>query len=285
MLLIGKTRSGKSTILKRYAERHPPEFGGTCDRRPVVYIDVPSKCTVKSLAETLLAKLGDPYPHKGSEPTMTERVVWYLKAQQTELLILDEFQHLIDRRSQRLQYDTANWVKQLLNRMGRPILLAGLPSAADVLAADDQLEGRCAGQFPLHPFDWDDQSDRRCFRGILKKFDEQLRDRGGFVNLSDLAYPETAFRIHQATGGLIGGVARLLTAAVRIAVPDGAPRVTPEILAQASSRLPGNDNVRPARSGQPPHGDSHGPRQTKQRAKARAAPRSERSPQSAGPPL
>lgn len=239
MLLIGLTRSGKSTILKRYTDRHPPSLDGERDRRPVVYIDVPSRCTVKSLAETLLARLGDRFPHKGSEPSMTERVLWYLQAQQTELLILDEFQHLIDRRSQRVHYDVANWVKQLLNRMQRPILLAGLPTAAHVLDADEQLEWRCAGNRLLNPFDWDDAKDRQRFRGVLKKFDEQLRDYGGISRLSDLAEPETAYRVHHATGGLIGGVARLLTASVRIAVPDGAARITPEILQQACLQLPG----------------------------------------------
>jgi hypothetical protein len=242
MLLIGQTRSGKSTILKRYTDRHPPSLDGDRDRRPVVYIDVPSRCTVKSLAETLLTRLGDRFPHKGSEPSMTERVLWYLQAQKTELLILDEFQHLIDRRSQRVHYDVANWVKQLLNRMQRPILLAGLPTAADVLDADRQLEWRCAGTRQLAPFDWDDANDRQRFRGVLKKFDEQLRDHGSIGRLSDLAEPETAYRIHQATGGLIGGVARLLTASVRIAVPEEAPRLSPDILQQASLRLPGADN-------------------------------------------
>jgi hypothetical protein len=161
LLLVGKTRSGKFTILKRYADRYPPEFGGACDRRPVVYIDIPSKCTIKSVAETLLSRLGDRYPHKGSLPNMTDRVLWYLEAQRCEMLILDEFQHLIDRRSQRVQYDVANWVKSLLNRTQRPILLAGLPSAADVLAADDQLAMRCTGVTPLHPFDWTHPDDRR----------------------------------------------------------------------------------------------------------------------------
>jgi hypothetical protein len=75
--------------------------------------EVPPGCNVRSLASAVLQSLGDPNPSHGSQPEMTIRV--HLAAEGMDLVIIDEFQRLIDEKNGKVKKDVANWLTGFLN--------------------------------------------------------------------------------------------------------------------------------------------------------------------------
>src|SRR3546814_6983095 len=104
-------------------------------------VECPAHATIKGLAETLLTALGDPKPWRGSQQEMTQRVLYGLRLRRVSLIVLDEFQHLSNQvRSNYAAYETADWLKSLLNANICPILLVGTEAAASVLRVNEQLQ-------------------------------------------------------------------------------------------------------------------------------------------------
>lgn len=233
LMLVGPRRSGKTTILQRYIARHPRQTDGDTDRRPVTYVEVPAKCRLKSVAEAVLQALGDLQPSKGTLPERTARILHLMEMQQVGMLIFDEFQHLIEPNSEKVDYDVADWIKSLVNASKLPILLSGKPSATRVLKANDQLCDRNQGVLRVAPFDWDNKVSRLEFRRILAEFEPKLRFSCDHL----LSSPEVAHRIYCAAEGLIGKVVRLFTTALLLAEEEGLKVISIGLLSLAFERL------------------------------------------------
>lgn len=234
LLITGESGSGKTASLRAHEQRYPVVHEPFRDRRPVLYVDTPARCSIKSLAEVIAVKLGIPKP-SGSVATLTERIAHHLKHQGVELLIIDEFHHLVDRKSQAVAFDVADWVKTLLNEGLVPIVLAGLPSAKKVLEYNEQLQRRSIGHIALQPFNWD--ADRAEFLSVLKALETVLPVP------CDLGDEATAFRIHSFSTGRIGYITQLLEVASLIALDEKAGVIDHSILARAIERLLGSSEA------------------------------------------
>ncbi len=213
ILICGDTGSGKTSLLRRFSlpfqERVTPE----ADILPVLQVVCPAKCTIKSLAETMLVQLGDPRPGLGTVPSLTRRVLTLLEGRGVEIVLLDEFQQLVDHRTERVAVEVSDWVKSLLNGGPCPIALVGMPGAERVLDANPQLARRCMARVGLTEFDPGSEQDRLEFRNILGRLEKVL----DLPQSSGLHRADLSLRIQVATGGLLGGVAALLSNALRLA--------------------------------------------------------------------
>ncbi|MHA7062888.1 TniB family NTP-binding protein [Azospirillum argentinense] len=234
MLLMGPTGAGKSHTVRRYEALHPMAEGDLgVIRHPVVVVRVPPRCTLRSLAAATLLKLADADPASGSEPELTERVFHHLRAQNVELLIFDEAQHLISKRDDSVAYEAADWLKCLLDENICPLLLEGQTSTARVVTTNPQFRRRMMAVAYLDPFDWRNAEEQLEFRAILDLIDRNL----GFPQPSDLGRTATALRIHHHCRGLLGNAMNLIVEASRIALDADRPCVTHEILAEAVDEL------------------------------------------------
>ena len=195
---------------------------------PILYIEVPPNCTPKALAEHILRALGVPEElvSKGTEVSLTERVKHHLREQEVRMVILDEFHHLIDSKSNRVIHKAADFVKGLLNAAICPFVLAGMPKAAAVYEANVQLKRRSYGRPVLHPFDWNDPSQQDFFRGVLDQYEKKLP----FNMPSNLINPSVAMRIHYFSEGLLGRAVDLLVAAAITALEANEPCISYSIL-------------------------------------------------------
>ena len=72
------------------------------------------------------------------------------------MLILDEFQHFIDRDSAKVLKTVSDWLKTLILDTNLPIILIGLPEAEQILQLNchSQLSRRFANRCYLGPFVW-----------------------------------------------------------------------------------------------------------------------------------
>jgi hypothetical protein len=154
---------------------------------------------------------------KGTEVSLTERVIHHLREQHVQVVVLDEFQHFINSDNHRVIFKGADTVKRLLNAGTSSFVLAGTAEAEIVYEANEQLMRRSAGRSVLKPFDWNDQQDQDFFRRTLAEYEGHLP----FSEPSGLARKAVALRLHHFARGLLGRTIDLLIEATSLALERG----------------------------------------------------------------
>lgn len=231
-LITGHQGVGKTTLYEYYADDYPriETEDGTIVRCLTASIPVPA--TVKGLVTALLEALGDADPGKGNVVSQTMRLRTLLAACETEIIFLDEFQHIIDRDSERVLRTTADWLKNLINATKIPVVLLGMPTCTRILDANPQLRRRFAIRRSIEPFVWLRQENGKTdfpMRKLLKVIEMRLPLKA----ISNLADPDIAKRIYCATGGVIDSIMKLVRGAAELAIETGIEKITLDLLAQA----------------------------------------------------
>jgi len=222
LAIVGESRTGKSrcseSILARYPRRRTDEGLSV----PVLAITVPSKPTVKSLAESFLKKLGVPDWYRGTETQKSARLITFLEECGVLALVVDEFHHFYDKTSHKVQHNVADWLKNIVSESGVVLIACGLSSLLNVIEQNEQLAGRFGAPVFMPRFNWLDKAHRSEWMGILAGFDEALCNDFKLPQLCNL---DMGFRVYCATGGLIGYLTNLLRQAVWNALDNGTNRI------------------------------------------------------------
>ena len=146
------------------------------------------------------------------------------------MLILDEFQHFIDRDSAKVLKTVSDWLKTLILDTNLPIVLIGLPEAEQILQlrCHSQLSRRFANRCYLSPFAW--QSDNgEEFRTFLHLIESQLPLESA-SNLSEL---NLARRFYYASDGVVAYVMKLIRYGTYLALQQQKEQLDISILAVA----------------------------------------------------
>jgi hypothetical protein len=209
MSLEGVTGAGKSTLVRDYVALFPRhnEPGGT--RIPIFYAETPSPVTVKGMAASMLAHMGDPAANYGALWAMNYRLIRLMLDCRVELVILDDFHHLIDKETNRVLEQVSDWLKVLIKETGIPFLVVGIEGKVErILEANAQLSRLFAVRQTLAPF--------RCDPTDAASVEEFAR----FVQYAEqaVAMPlpttlprlELIQRLHEATQGVVGNLMNLL---------------------------------------------------------------------------
>jgi hypothetical protein len=118
---------------------------------PFLTSSIPSSTTIKGLASELLESLGDPNPGAGTCYEITNRLCNLLIICKTQLIYLDEFNHLfkVSRNSAAINREVADWIKTLINKTGVCICLVGVPGFSQYFLKDTQYAGRFCYHFEI----------------------------------------------------------------------------------------------------------------------------------------
>lgn len=148
-----------------------------------------------------------------------------------ELGIFDEFQHFAERENFKLNRTVSDWTKNFMGETGIPLLLLGTPKSEEILdgVENEQLRRRFPFRMTLKPFGWETEKEQTIFRKFLEMVDEKLP----LPETSNLADPNTAARIHYATGGLMFEIMRLIRAASVVALKQNLPKIDLDLLRES----------------------------------------------------
>ena len=232
MVLEGLTGAGKSTLVKSYAEAFARYETVSGTRVPIFYLETPSPVTVKGMAARMLEALGDPAAHKGPLWAMNSRLIQYIKHCEVQLVILDDFHHLIDKETNRVLETVSDWLKVLIKETNVPFLVVGIEGRVEqILQANSQLSRLFAVRERLEPFQWNptDEATIKAFASFIKYAETGI----GMALSDELPRAELLYRLYYATNGVVGNMMNLMRFAALLAQKQGGETLTLSILSQA----------------------------------------------------
>lgn len=228
LLLVGPSGVGKTSLVKSYQNKYPKVLSESGTHLPVVYATVPSPSrsdAVRDLPKSILYAIDDPFADKGSGVTMTRRLVGLFKDCGTQVLILDELQHLYDRDNNKLLYNASNWLKTFIKETEVVTILVGLFGEAEqVVNINPQLSRLFGDPKILTPFEWNEE-----FRSLLFDIEQLLP----LKEPSHLDSDELAPRCYVACDGLIGYLMTLIRGAAYLALTGGREHLDVSLLEMA----------------------------------------------------
>jgi hypothetical protein len=229
--LLGRFRTGKTTLVESFCNQHPRVVDSETTRVPVLKTVVPAKASVNSLLTTLLVGLGDPLADRGSVGIKSYRLQQFIQECGVQMVVLDEANHFVDRDSQRVLHDVSNAMKSLVKEHNVACVLVGLPYTEEVLKVNEQFGSLFGDPLLLEPFQWDETTPEtiREFRLFLHQVENQLP----FPQQNNLASHEMAWRCFVASHGKVGYIMRLLRRAAEMAVRQNQPGLSQQLLFEA----------------------------------------------------
>lgn len=172
MLLIGDTGSGKTRLIEEYLKR----FVDKSDYHvtPVLVSRIPSKPRLDSTIIQLLKDIGhfgSTYRKgKSSDQSLTESLIRCLRNQRTELIIINEFQELVEFKSGKALNEIANRLKYISEEAEIPIVLVGMPWITKI-TSEPQWASRLMIQRELRYFKLSENPEHfiRFVKGIIRE--------------------------------------------------------------------------------------------------------------------
>lgn len=250
--LLAPSRSGKSRTVEHYiATRVVPDCiqrglipegvpldDAVAEQRLVVHITLTPPSSVGGLMTDLLIALGDDSPTKGTVRARRHRVYAHLKKHNTELLIIDEIQHLGREllMSTPLRRDTASTVQNNIKTFlldGLPVCFVGLPEARPIIFGDEQIGLRIEEEIDFSPLNYEEAADTTMVQEFCARLAGKLFREGVFDHIVDLVSGNLPECFCGAVNGRLGLVAELIRWATTIAFRERAATLTRVHLAKA----------------------------------------------------
>lgn len=219
LLLTAPSGAGKSTLLAKYAESFPRDHEATRTKSPVILTTVPSSPTSSSLMGAMLEALGQRQKsrRKDSAADKTAELTKLVKECGVEMILLNEFQHLLFTHSLTVFRDVTDNLKLFLEDSNVGVVACGIPEAELAVQGNIQLTRRFSERIRITPFKFDDDEDFREFRGVLKAYEAKLP----LATEIPLYEANLARRFHVGSYGLLDYVVKILEGAVSVAATAG----------------------------------------------------------------
>jgi hypothetical protein len=255
--LFAPTQSGKSKTIETYIETKVVDeliaegaFPADMDReeivklqRRVLHVTLEGAATPKTAAADILTAFDDPHASEGTARTLLARIYQYMRRHGTQLLFLDEIQHLdhkqtrVDKKLRRSAFCESTAVtdtlKTMLIRGLVPIVFVGIDEAEHMILGDQQLAARCLSKLDFGQLRHDVSEELEIFLDYLGMLGIKLAHHGLMEEVSDLIEGDLPAIIHAVGSGRLGMASNLIAAACTIARERNSPRVSAEHVSAA----------------------------------------------------
>lgn len=234
MRVIGASASGKSTGFDQYIEIDRRRSQPSPGHLPIFRVKLDRACTTKRLVASMLDCYGDEYSDSSVESTLRKRLYRCIEVFRTELIFVDEVQHLNFRSSERS--DPTDTLKRMLDDGVVSLVFGGDESALPLMNRNIQLANRMIAPGDINALSIADEDDRRTFRSFASRLDQELVARGITARLSNLIDEVTLRCLFVVSSGYLGRVINLVRQAIAISVRRSAPIIEPHDLWLATER-------------------------------------------------
>lgn len=213
MRLLGVSGVGKTFLLQEYRNAFPVVVEEEVTRVPVLYLSIPSAPNRKGIYAAFLRGLGVD-PGRGNTEQYQRRVMRLCEAARVEFVFVDEIHHFIDRGKAHSYATAADALKEMLDLIGRPFILAGAPRSRILFDHNSQLRSRVMTTLRLAPFDL---ASLPSLMGYVYALTEALpQDQREWMTS-----PEVATRTFFATDGVHRNVATWVKLVTNRVLADG----------------------------------------------------------------
>jgi hypothetical protein len=219
MLLVAPSFNGKTSILERFKELHPPDLDPSKEATlcPVVMVEAPSTPDVSSFYSRILDALMAPYKPISNIQDKNSQIKLLFQKLGVKMLIVDEIHHLIAGSLNR-QKEFRNALKSLGNETKVVIVAAGIEDAFNAFNTDPQMSSRFSPEeLPL----W--RADNQ-FGSLLAT----LELRTPLKKPSNLKEPAKMLEIHTRSEGTLGDMCDLFKELAVDAIRSKAEEITLE---------------------------------------------------------
>lgn len=229
--VLAVTGSGKSTAAEAYMAQVETRRPRTSTFIPILKVNLERGTTPKKLMMSILDRFGDPYAPHGNELTLKRRVFACFERFGTELLIVDEIQHLNYRNG--IKNDVTDTLKGMLDAGVVPMVFLGTEEAEGMFKRNLQLNGRLLPPCKLHPLSPESGSDRALFAGFVARLERVVVDQGILPEGSNFSEAGLLPGLFEVSAGVVGRVSRLFQIALERAIRREATLLEPSDIAWA----------------------------------------------------
>lgn len=219
--IVGDTNNGKTMIVMRMVERHPPSDNPSGDTiiLPVLYIQAPTKPDEGLLYDAILEKLAAPFRHNDRPRKKRFQVITMLKRIGVLMLIIDEIHDLLAGTPAQQRVFLAV-IKHLSIELQIPLVGVGLEEASVLLKSDPQLANRFrTARLPR----WEMGKE---YLRLLASFEAMLP----LKEPSNLIAPQCAQKVLGMSEGLIGEISSILKEAAIHAIKTKKEKIDIDVL-------------------------------------------------------
>ncbi len=208
LLLTGESGSGKSELAKYYVKNNPVLEQAERTQIPVLHFELKAISTPEEFLRSLLVAVGDPQQGLGArnKGELYDRLVTLVNTTGIELLMLDEIQVIIERRSAKVVTGIADLFKDLIKDTEIPIVFMGMPWSKYLVDSNQQLKRRISYRYTISPYRISQQDYRNDYRRLLKL----LSDAYGFSEKIKLEELSMTLRCFSATNGNLAATSDLV---------------------------------------------------------------------------
>jgi hypothetical protein len=229
--VLAPSGSGKSTAAEAYIDRHSAGGEDEPMKWPVVKVDLEKYMTPRKFMMLILDRFKDRYATSGDELNLKRRVLAYFERLGTELLIVDEIQHLNYRNG--AKNDVTDTLKRLLDGGVVPIVFLGTKEAEGMFKRNLQFNSRLIAPCDMPPLNSLDRRDRELFSGFVARLERVVVDCGALPERSNFGEAGLLPGLFEVSAGVVGRVSRLFEIALEAAITRGAARLAASDIAFA----------------------------------------------------
>jgi ABC-type dipeptide/oligopeptide/nickel transport system ATPase component len=239
--MIGPSGSGKTTIVKSFVALKNTKEALLEKRIPVLHVTLKAPATRKSFAQDILIAIQDfgyaTDPNRGTENALQERVRIYLEELKVELVIIDEFHHLVLSKNEHVAYIVSEMIKWMLIKGVCPIVMSGTDDARKPFRANPQLVRRAIPAVDLSPLSIYSAFDKALFTDFLGYFLDAMERQGVLKNAMSLLNGDIPACLFEISGGVLGLVCKVLEDAVRLMTHAERPELKRDDLVRAADEF------------------------------------------------
>lgn len=142
VIIEGPTGVGKTTTCEREMMSINQQAESQGLPAPVYMIKSPNKPDTKEYYSEILAALGDHNPFIGTQQSLRERLYKQLELKKVKVLIFDEFQQLIEKRSDKVVRHTLDDIKLISDKFNIACIFVGTYGVSKLAENNEQAASR-----------------------------------------------------------------------------------------------------------------------------------------------